>query len=98
MGIAVIYAGIFCTTQCTCQEIRPKKDVLMQTDAGSMIFRLYDETPQHRDNFIKLVKAGYYNGISFHRVIQGFMIQAGDERTKQNVDTNKLAKGLYHSS
>ncbi len=69
-----------------------KKDVLMQTDAGNMTFRLFDETPQHRDNFIRLVKSGYYNGISFHRVIQGFMIQAGDERTKKNTDTNNLLK------
>lgn len=69
-----------------------KKDVLMKTDAGVMILRLYDETPVHRDNFIRLVKSGYYNGISFHRVIQGFMIQAGDERTKKNVDTNNLLK------
>ena len=93
-----IYAMLLCTLVSSAQpnvHVRKsdrKKDVLMQTDAGIMIFRLYDETPQHRDNFLTLVKAGYYNGISFHRVIQSFMIQAGDERTKQNIDTNKLLK------
>lgn len=69
-----------------------RKDVLMRTDSGDMVLRLSDATPLHRDNFIRLVKSRYYEGISFHRVIAGFMIQAGDERTKPTADTNNLMK------
>lgn len=69
-----------------------KKDVLMVTDSGNLILRLKDETPLHRDNFIKLVKSKYYNDISFHRVIAGFMIQAGDERTKTKADSTRFLK------
>jgi peptidyl-prolyl cis-trans isomerase B (cyclophilin B) len=69
-----------------------KKDVLMRTDSGNMVLRLHHSTPLHRDNFIKLVKSHYYDGIGFHRIIAGFMIQAGDEKTKSNVDTNSLMK------
>ncbi|HTE25156.1 peptidylprolyl isomerase [Flavitalea sp.] len=63
------------------------KDIEMITDRGTMILRLSDSTPLHRDNFIRLVKSGFYNGITFHRVIQGFMIQAGDPRTKKTKDS-----------
>jgi cyclophilin family peptidyl-prolyl cis-trans isomerase len=52
--------------------------VVLQTSAGDIKLMLYDETKLHKENFIKLVKQGYYNGILFHRVISGFMIQAGD--------------------
>jgi peptidyl-prolyl cis-trans isomerase B (cyclophilin B) len=69
-----------------------QKDVLMTTDSGNLILRLKDETPLHRDNFIKLVKSKYYNNISFHRVIAGFMIQAGDEKTKPKADSTRFLK------
>ena len=49
---------------------------------GDIVVRLYDETPIHRDNFVKLVKDGYYDGTLFHRVIKGFMIQGGDPDSK----------------
>ena len=49
---------------------------------GDIVVRLYDETPIHRDNFIKLVREGYYDGTLFHRVIKGFMIQGGDPDSK----------------
>jgi peptidylprolyl isomerase/peptidyl-prolyl cis-trans isomerase A (cyclophilin A) len=45
---------------------------------------LYDDTPLHRDNFVKLVKEGYYDGIRFHRVIEGFMIQTGDPLSRHD--------------
>ncbi len=61
-----------------------KRDIEMQTTQGRIVLRLSDETPLHRDNFIRLVKTGYYNDILFHRVIRGFMIQAGDNRTKRD--------------
>lgn len=65
----------------------PSKDnknsyVLIKTTLGDIKVRLYDETPGHRDNFIKLVNSRVYDGVSFHRVIKDFMIQSGDPETK----------------
>ena len=56
--------------------------VKIETTLGDIIVRLYDETPIHRDNFVKLVKEGYYDGTLFHRVIRDFMIQGGDPDSK----------------
>jgi len=56
--------------------------VSIKTKLGDIKIKLYDETPIHRDNFIHLVNSGFYDGISFHRVIKSFMIQAGDPDTK----------------
>jgi cyclophilin family peptidyl-prolyl cis-trans isomerase len=67
-----------------------KRDVLMKTDLGNMVLRLSDSTPIHRNNFIQLIRSKYYEGINFHRVIAGFMIQAGNESTKKNADTSKF--------
>ena len=64
--------------------------VKITTSYGSCIIRLYNQTPRHRDNFIKLVKQGFYNGTLFHRVIQDFMIQGGDPDSK---DPNKAKPG-----
>ncbi len=66
-----------------------KRDIEMQTSEGNIVLRLSDQTPLHRDNFIKLVKTGYYNDILFHRVIRYFMIQAGDNGTRRD---SSLAK------
>ena len=54
----------------------------IETSAGDIVVKLYNETPQHRDNFIKLAKAGAYDNILFHRVVRGFMIQTGDPALK----------------
>ena len=56
--------------------------VKLETSLGDIVVELYNETPQHRDNFIKLVNEGYYDGVLFHRVIKDFMIQAGDGDSK----------------
>ena len=56
--------------------------VELETTYGKILVELYNETPQHRDNFIKLVKEGYYDGVLFHRVIKDFMIQTGDGNSK----------------
>lgn len=58
--------------------------VEMTTSKGVMKIRLYNATPQHRDNFAKLVREGFYDGIKFHRVIEGFMIQGGDPLSKDD--------------
>ena len=52
--------------------------VKITTSLGNITVRLYDETPLHRDNFLKLAKEGFYNGTLFHRVIRDFMVQGGD--------------------
>ena len=67
--------------------------ILMKTTLGDIKIKLYDETPLHRDNFIKLVNSGFYDGISFHRVINDFMIQAGDPLTR-TVPISKTADTL----
>lgn len=67
--------------------------VSVKTTAGNMKIRLYNETPLHRDNFIRLVTSDFYAGIPFHRVINGFMIQAGDESLKPGI-TSKLRDSL----
>ena len=63
--------------------------VKIQTMLGDIVVRLYDETPIHRDNFLKLVKEGYYDGTLFHRVIKDFMIQGGDPDSK-GAPANKM--------
>ena len=56
--------------------------VKIKTSMGDILVRLYDETPLHRDNFLKLATEGYFNGTLFHRVIKDFMIQGGDPESK----------------
>jgi cyclophilin family peptidyl-prolyl cis-trans isomerase len=56
--------------------------VKITTDSGIIVVKLYDSTPLHRDNFAKLVKAGFYDSLLFHRVISNFMIQGGDPNSK----------------
>jgi cyclophilin family peptidyl-prolyl cis-trans isomerase len=67
--------------------------VEIKTDYGTMVVKLYDSTPLHRDNFIKLVKQGFYDSLLFHRVIEGFMIQGGDPESKHADSTALLGNG-----
>lgn len=67
--------------------------ILISTNHGDMKAVLYNETPQHRDNFIKLVKEGYFNGTLFHRVINEFMIQGGDPDSKTAKKGQQLGQG-----
>ena len=67
--------------------------VKLETTMGNIIVALYNETPKHRDNFIKLVKEGVYDSTLFHRVIKQFMIQAGDPDSKNASDTAMLGSG-----
>lgn len=67
--------------------------VSIQTPKGEIIVRLYDETPLHRDNFIKLAKEGFYDGTIFHRVIKDFMIQGGDPESKGCSKSKRLGSG-----
>lgn len=59
-----------------------RHEVLLETDSGNIRIQLYNETPLHRDNFLRLVRSGAYDGVLFHRVIKDFMIQTGDMGSK----------------
>jgi len=73
---------------------KPKsKYVKISTSKGEVIIRLYNETPLHRDNFLKLTKDGYYNGTLFHRVIKAFMIQGGDPDSRNAKPDSALGNG-----
>lgn len=73
---------------------KPKHQyVKIKTEQGECIILLYDETPLHRDNFIKLTQNGTYNGTMFHRVIKDFMIQGGDPDSKNAVKGTLLGEG-----
>lgn len=75
------------TSMQTPQETGPIVDIV--TSAGNIKVRLFDDTPLHRDNFLKLAREGYYDGVLFHRVIKDFMIQAGDPDSK-NAEPGKM--------
>ncbi len=67
--------------------------VEIRTELGACTVRLYNETPLHRDNFLKLVKAKFYNGLLFHRVIENFMIQGGDSESRYAAEGTMLGSG-----
>ena len=67
--------------------------VKISTSYGDMVLKLYNETPIHRDNFLKLVNEKFYDGLLFHRVINGFMIQGGDPLSKNATPTQMLGMG-----
>ncbi|WP_242923336.1 peptidylprolyl isomerase [Pontibacter liquoris] len=65
------------------QKVKGKDQLIsISTPQGEIKLVLFEDTPQHRDNFLKLAREGFYNGTTFHRVIDGFMIQGGDPNTK----------------
>ncbi|MGE0772626.1 MAG: peptidylprolyl isomerase [Cyclobacteriaceae bacterium] len=72
-----------------------KKDyvVTIKTEYGDMVVILFDETPKHKENFIKLAKEGFYDSLMFHRVMQGFMIQGGDPNSKKATPDQPLGTG-----
>ena len=67
--------------------------VHIHTSLGDIVVRLYDETPKHRDNFVKLASEGYFDGTLFHRVIKDFMIQGGDPDSKCAPEGKNLGTG-----
>ena len=89
--ISLVVVGFFLSISVFAQEKETK--VLIDTDKGKIVVKLYNETPKHRDNFIKLVNAHQYDGLLFHRVIKQFMIQAGDINSKNSPTGEKLGDG-----
>ncbi|HEX7903290.1 MAG TPA: peptidylprolyl isomerase [Chitinophagaceae bacterium] len=84
---------LFAQKDSTLKKKDRKRDVLLQTDYGDMVVRLSDSTPLHRDNFLRLVKTGFYDSLLFHRVIQNFMIQGGDPVSKNAATGKPLGSG-----
>ena len=71
----------------------PGARVQLTTDSGVIVLRLYNQTPLHRDNFLKLVKQHYFDSLVFHRVINNFMIQGGDPNSKNALPKIQLGNG-----
>lgn len=93
--IIIIYGFTACSSNKNKEnkmENNKETSLLIETDLGNIRVKLYNETPEHRDNFIKLAKEGFYNGTLFHRVIKDFMIQGGDPDSK-NAPTDKTLGG-----
>lgn len=73
---------------------KPKHNyALIKTSKGECVIMLYNQTPKHRDNFLKLARQGFYNGTLFHRVINSFMIQGGDPNSKTATPEQALGSG-----
>lgn len=83
------------STEVTTDAITNTADakVNVKTTAGDITILLYGDTPRHRDNFLKLAKSGFYNGVLFHRVIQDFMVQTGDPNSKDAPQGKMLGDG-----
>ena len=81
-NIIFILAFTLLSINCLAQKKDKRTKILLTTEFGEVKIALYDETPKHRDNFIKLVKQGFFNELLFHRVIKGFMVQGGDPDSK----------------
>ena len=81
MKPALFFTILFVMLMSACSDRdRQSTYVSIATDNGEIVVKLYNDTPAHRDNFIKLAEAGFYDGLLFHRVIKDFMIQGGDPR------------------
>jgi len=88
--LVLLYITLF--SACASAEDKETK-VLIVTNMGKITVKLYNETPQHRDNFIKLVEEHRFDSLLFHRVIKQFMIQAGDPTSKNSAAGEKLGDG-----
>lgn len=86
---------VLMTSSCNGQQ-KSGTEVVLETTMGDIRIRLFDETPGHRDNFVRNVKEGKYDGVTFHRVIKNFMIQTGDPDTRPGEvkDTTKAAERI----
>src|SRR5690349_23833902 len=97
-GLVMAFVSFFALIVAAQQDVKlkrkdRKRDVELYTTAGNIVLRLYDSTPLHRDNFLKLVKSHYYDSVLFHRVIKNFMIQSGDPESKRAVPGQPLGNG-----
>jgi peptidyl-prolyl cis-trans isomerase B (cyclophilin B) len=80
----LLVVSLFIGLNIFAQDTKPETMVVIHTTYGDITAVLYNDTPKHRDNFIKLVKEGWYNGSPFHRIINQFMIQGGGNKDGRN--------------
>jgi cyclophilin family peptidyl-prolyl cis-trans isomerase len=88
-----IFAISFILIICAGISFAQSTKVKIETTKGTITVMLYDKTPIHRDNFIKLAESGFYDGLLFHRVISSFMIQGGDPESKDASADKMLGNG-----
>jgi peptidyl-prolyl cis-trans isomerase B (cyclophilin B) len=84
---------LFCCLLTSCAQNKKESVVTIKTSYGDMVAILYDETPKHKENFLKLANAKFYDSLLFHRVINEFMIQGGDPNSKKAVAGQPLGDG-----
>ena len=94
LALFLVAAGLFVNISCGLAENnKEEKMVQIETEFGTIKVKLYNETPLHRDNFVKLTSEGFYTDLLFHRVIQGFMVQGGDPNSKNAAPGQMLGGG-----
>ena len=89
LTMAVVFGSLTSVAQTSTTE------VLLETTEGNIRIALYDETPKHRDNFLKLIRMHVYDSLLFHRVIKDFMIQSGDTNSKNAKSGQRLGTGDF---
>src|SRR3954462_5654196 len=87
-SVLILFLGSICKGQ-----THSKETLLISTSFGNIKIKLFEETPLHKKNFLKLVREGFYDSLLFHRVINSFMIQGGDPDSKRANDTILLGNG-----
>jgi len=92
-GIFALLSTTLMANESNTTKEKKETMVIISTNYGDMKVKLYDETPLHRDNFIKLAKEGFFDGLLFHRVIPQFMIQGGDPTSKDAKPGQQLGSG-----
>jgi len=93
MLISLMFALFVAAPGASAQPAGQEELVVISTPKGDITLRLFDDTPKHRDNFLKLARAGFYDSTLFHRVIDGFMIQGGDPDSKGAAPGIELGNG-----
>ena len=93
LALILLFGVLLANISCGTSESTSESKVQIETDFGIIKIKLYNETPLHRDNFLKLTRDGFYSDLLFHRVIQGFMIQGGDPDSKHAEPGKQLGGG-----
>lgn len=92
-ALMMVFVILVLNFSCGLADTNKERIVQVETEFGAIKIKLYNETPLHRDNFIKLINEGFYTDLLFHRVIQGFMVQGGDPDSKNAQPGQMLGRG-----
>jgi len=93
LKLIILSLGLILTINQAFSQTFSKETILIATSLGNIKVKLFNETPKHRDNFLKLVNEHFYDSLLFHRVIEGFMIQGGDPDSKHAEPAKLLGDG-----